>query len=171
MLKVDESLAVLDLDDLSTQSKRRFTIMAKRKKKKVTRKKKTTKRNKKVTRKKKTTKRNKKVTRKKKTTKRNKKVTRKKKTTKKKSGKKRKPNPAFMKEHKVTDQLKAVIGKSKISRPQATKLVWAYIKKSKLQDKKNGRLINIGNSKLKGLFSKSQISMFDIPKGINKHLK
>ncbi|MGI9549530.1 MAG: SWIB/MDM2 domain-containing protein [Bdellovibrionales bacterium] len=147
------------------------------KKRKVTKKKKTTKRKvakKKVTKKKKTTRRKvakKKVTKKKKTTKR--KVTKKKKVVKKKKSK-RKGNAAFMKKFKASAALQAVVGASSISRPQATKKFWAYVKKYNLQDPKNRRMILIVNkkeSKLKALFpSKKAISMFEVAKMMSKHL-
>ena len=67
--------------------------------------------------------------------------------------------------------LAAVIGSGKITRPQAVKKVWAYIKKHKLQDKKNKRMIN-ADEKLKPLFGgKKQISMFQLAKCMSKELK
>ena len=95
-----------------------------------------------------------------------------KKATKKKGGKKkRKVNSAFMKKFTTSPQLKAIVGASKISRPHATKKVWEYIRKHKLQDKRNRRQINVGGTALGKLFSgKKSISMFEIAKGINKHI-
>ena len=91
---------------------------------------------------------------------------------KKKSGKKRKPNPAFMKQHPVTDNLKTVLGVSKVSYPQATKLVWVFIRKHKLQDKVNRRMIHVKGNALGKIFpGKSKVSMFDLPKGIQRNLK
>ena len=101
------------------------------------------------------------------------KKTTKRKVAKKKAGgkKKRKVNSAFMKNFTASANLKAIVGASKISRPHATKKVWEYIKKNKLQDKKNRRQINVGGTALGKLFSgKKSISMFDIAKGIGKHL-
>ncbi len=139
------------------------------KKRKVSRKKKTTKK-KKTTRKKKVT-RKKKPAKKKKVAKKRK-VAKKKKTTKKKS--KRKANSAFMKSLKTSAALKAVVNASSISRPQATKKFWDYVKKHKLQDKKNRRMILIVNNKetkLKSLFpGKKSISMFEVAKMMSKHL-
>ena len=113
----------------------------------------------------------KKLAKKKKVVKKNKKPAKKvkKKTTKKK---KRKANPAFMKSFKTTPILQAVVGASSISRPQATKKIWEYIRKHKLQDKKNRRQINVGGTDLGKMFpGKKSVSMFDIPKGVSKHLK
>lgn len=68
-------------------------------------------------------------------------------------------------------KLAAVIGVAKVTRPQATKLVWAYIKKHKLQDKKNKRMI-IADAKLKPLFAgKKAIGMFELAKYLKKELK
>ena len=133
--------------------------MAIKRKKKVVRKKKASK--KKVVRKKKVTKKKKTV--KKKTVRKAKKPTKK---------KKRKANPAFMRSFKTTPLLKAVIGSSSISRPHATKKIWEYIRKHKLQDKKNRRQINVGGTALGKLFpGKKSVTMFDLPKQLSKHLK
>ena len=51
-----------------------------------------------------------------------------------------------------------------------TKQVWAYIKKNKLQDEMNRRMIN-ADAKLKEIFKKAQASMFEMTKMINDHLK
>lgn len=68
-------------------------------------------------------------------------------------------------------KLAAVIGAGKVTRPQAVKKVWAYIKAHKLQDKKNKRMIN-ADANLKPLFGgKSQISMFALAKCMSKELK
>ena len=135
-------------------------------------KKKTARKAKKKTVKKKAVKRKKTVkkTVKKKAVKRKKAV---KKTVKKKAGrkKKRKSNAAFMRSFKTSPELKAVVGSSSISRPQANKKIWAYIHKHKLQDKKNRRQINVGGSALGKLFpGKKSIIMFEIAKVLGKHL-
>ena len=101
-----------------------------------------------------------------------KKVTKKKVAKKKVAKKKRKANPAFMRSFKTTPILQAVVGASSISRPQATKKIWEYIKKHNLQDKKNRRQINVGGTDLGKMFpGKKSISMFELPKGVGKHLK
>lgn len=89
----------------------------------------------------------------------------------KKAGKKRKPNAAFMKPMNPTAALGAVIGNSAMPRTEVTKKIWAYIKKNNLQDKKNRRNIN-ADEKLKPVFGgKAQVSMFEMTKLVNKHLK
>ena len=126
-----------------------------------------------MAKKKKTTK--KKAVKKKKVVKKKKAVRKKKVVKKKKAGgkkKKRKANPAFMRSFKTTPDLKAIVGSSSISRPQATKKIWEYIHKHKLQDKKNRRQINVGGTALGKLFpGKKNVSMFELPKGLNRHLK
>ena len=90
---------------------------------------------------------------------------------KKRAGAKRKPNAAFMKPMTPSAALGAVIGASAQPRTEVTKKIWAYIKKNKLQDAKNRRMIN-ADDKLKPLFGgKSQVSMFDMTKMVNRHLK
>lgn len=89
----------------------------------------------------------------------------------KKPAAKRKPNAAFMKEMTPSAALAAVIGNSAQPRTEVTKKIWAYIKKNKLQDSVNKRMIN-ADDKLKEVFGgKKQVSMFEMTKLVNKHLK
>ncbi len=88
----------------------------------------------------------------------------------KKSGKKRTPSAAFMKPMQPSTQLAAVVGSSPIPRTEVTKKLWAYIKRNGLQDSKNRRNIN-ADEKLRPVFGgKSQVTMFDMTKMVNKHL-
>jgi chromatin remodeling complex protein RSC6 len=88
----------------------------------------------------------------------------------KKAGKKRKPNAAFMKPMNPTATLAAVVGSGSMPRTEVTKKIWGYIKRNGLQDKKNRRMIN-ADEKLRPIFGKSQVSMFEMTKLVNKHLK
>ena len=100
-----------------------------------------------------------------------KKATKKPAAKKKKSGAKRKPNAAFMKPMQPSAALGAVIGSSAQPRTEVTKKIWAYIKRHGLQDSKNRRNIN-ADDKLKDVFGgKKQVSMFEMTKLVNKHLK
>ncbi len=91
--------------------------------------------------------------------------------TKTKAKTKRKPNAAFMKPMTPSADLGAVIGTSAQPRTQVTKKIWEYIKKHKLQDSKNKRMIN-ADEKLKCVFGgKKQVSMFEMTKLVSKHLK
>jgi upstream activation factor subunit UAF30 len=84
---------------------------------------------------------------------------------------KRAPNPAFMKPMTPSAQLAPVVGASPMPRTEVTKKLWQYIKKNNLQDAKNRRMIN-ADDKLKPIFGgKGQVSMFDMTKLVNKHLK
>ena len=89
----------------------------------------------------------------------------------KKSAAKRKPNAAFMKPMMPSASLGAVIGTSAMPRTEVTKKIWLYIKKHKLQDSKNRRMIN-ADEKLKDVFGgKKQVSMFEMTKLVSRHLK
>jgi chromatin remodeling complex protein RSC6 len=99
-----------------------------------------------------------------------KKAAAKKKAPAKKAGK-RTPNAAFMKAMQPSAQLSAVVGSSPMPRTEVTKKLWQYIKRKGLQDAKNRRMINADDA-LKPIFGgKSQVSMFDMTKMVNKHLK
>ena len=161
---------------LKSKKKAKKKVTKKKIAKKVTKKKATKKKAKKKATKKKATKKKvakkkakKKATKKKAT----KKKAAKKKTTKKKAAKKktkRKPNAAFMRPLTPSAALAAVIGRSPIPRNQVVKKLWQYIKKHDLQDAKNRRNIN-ADSKLKPVFGKNQVSMFEMTKIVSKHLK
>ena len=82
---------------------------------------------------------------------------------------KRKPSAAFMKPMTPSATLAAVIGDKAVPRTEVIKKLWAFIKKNGLQDKKNRRAIN-ADAKLKPLFKKDQVTMFDLAKIANKNL-
>ncbi|MBL8377442.1 MAG: SWIB/MDM2 domain-containing protein [Burkholderiales bacterium] len=83
----------------------------------------------------------------------------------------RKPNAAFMKPVTPSAALAAVIGDKPAPRTEVTSKIWAYIKKSGLQDKINRRMIN-ADDKLKAVFGgKKQVSMFEMTKLVSAHLK
>ena len=84
--------------------------------------------------------------------------------------KKRTPNAAFMKAMTPSPQLAAVIGDKPVPRTEVTKKVWDYIKANKLQDSAKRTMIN-ADAKLKEIFKKAQVSMFEMTKLINAHLK
>lgn len=82
---------------------------------------------------------------------------------------KRAPNAAFMKAMKPSAALAAIVGADALPRTEVTKKVWDYIKKHNLQDSVNRRNIN-ADDKLKVIFKKPQVSMFEMTKLINEHL-
>jgi upstream activation factor subunit UAF30 len=89
----------------------------------------------------------------------------------KKPAAKRKPNAAFMKAMTPTGALAAVVGAMPLPRTEVTKKIWDYIKKNKLQDSINRRLIN-ADDKLRQVFGgKKQVSMFEMTKLVSNHLK
>ena len=89
----------------------------------------------------------------------------------KKSGAKRKPNAAFMKPMTPSGTLASVVGSMPLPRTEVTKKIWDYIKKNKLQDAVNKRLIN-ADEKLRQVFGgKKQVSMFEMTKLVSSHLK
>ena len=92
-----------------------------------------------------------------------------KKTAAKKSA--RKPNAAFMAPVTPSASLSEVFGAKPIPRTEVTKRLWAYIKKNKLQDAKNRRMIK-ADATLKPVFGgKATVNMFEMTKLVNKHLK
>ncbi|MFM2055876.1 MAG: hypothetical protein RLY71_261 [Pseudomonadota bacterium] len=82
---------------------------------------------------------------------------------------KRAPNAAFMKALKPSAALAAVVGKEPLPRTEVTKKIWEYIKKHNLQDAANKRMIN-ADAKLKKIFGKDQVSMFEMTKLISNQL-
>ena len=84
---------------------------------------------------------------------------------------KRKPNAAFMKPMTPSSALAAIVGALPLPRTEVTKKVWDYIKKNKLQDAINRRMIN-ADEKLRAVFGgKGKVSMFEMTKLVSNHLK
>ena len=96
-----------------------------------------------------------------------------KKATKKGGAKKsaRRPNAAFMKPMQPSAQLAAVVGNGPLPRTEVTKKLWGYIKKKNLQDPKERRMINADDALRPVFGGKKQVSMFEMTKLVNKHLK
>lgn len=90
---------------------------------------------------------------------------------KKKSASKRTPSAAFMKPMQPDAALSAVVGSNAMPRTEVTKKLWNYIKRKGLQDSKNRRMINADDN-LRPVFGGSkQVSMFEMTRLVNKHLK
>ena len=84
--------------------------------------------------------------------------------------KKRTPSAAFMKPMQISDALANVVGSKPLPRTEVTKKLWVYIKKNKLQDSVNKRMIN-ADANLKAVFGgKGKVSMFEMTKLVSKHL-
>ena len=90
---------------------------------------------------------------------------------KKRSGAKRKPNLAFMKPMTPSSTLAAVVGGSPIPRTEVTKKLWAYIKRNGLQDSINRRMINADDNLRQVFGGRRQVSMFEMTKLVNAHLR
>jgi chromatin remodeling complex protein RSC6 len=83
----------------------------------------------------------------------------------------RKPSAAFMKPMSPSSTLAEVVGSKALPRTQVTKKLWDYIKKHRLQDAKNRRMINADEALKKVFGGKKQVSMFEMTKLVSKHLK
>jgi upstream activation factor subunit UAF30 len=84
---------------------------------------------------------------------------------------KRKPNAAFMRPVQPDALLAPVVGSTPLPRTELTKKLWQYIKRKGLQDARERRMINADDN-LKAVFGgKTKVSMFDMTKLVNKHVK
>jgi upstream activation factor subunit UAF30 len=79
-------------------------------------------------------------------------------------------NAGFNKLMTPSSELAPIVGAKPISRPNATKKLWEYIKKNKLQDAKNKRQIN-ADAKLQAVLGKKTVDMFQMTSLVSKHLK
>ena len=84
--------------------------------------------------------------------------------------KKRTPNAAFMKALTLSPALSAVVGAAALPRTEIVRKLWVYIKAKGLQDKINKRMVN-ADEKLRAVFGKAQVSMFEMAGLIGKHVK
>jgi chromatin remodeling complex protein RSC6 len=82
----------------------------------------------------------------------------------------KKPNSAFSKPLQPSQELAAVVGSSPLPRTEVVSKVWDYIKKHKLQDPQNKREI-VADDKLKAVFGKGRVTMFEMNKHFVQHLK
>jgi chromatin remodeling complex protein RSC6 len=69
-----------------------------------------------------------------------------------------------------SSDLASVVGSSPMPRTEVTKKLWQYIKRKGLQDAKNRRMIN-ADENLRPIFGRAQVSMFEMTRLVNKHLK
>jgi chromatin remodeling complex protein RSC6 len=82
-----------------------------------------------------------------------------------------KKNSAFMRPVGISDTLAEIVGQGPMARTEVTKRVWDYIKKHKLQDQNNKRMINPDQKLGKVLGSTQPIDMFKMTSKIAKHIK
>lgn len=66
-------------------------------------------------------------------------------------------------------QLAAIVGSEPLTRAALTKKMWDYIKANDLQDPQNRRMIN-ADDKLRPIFGKDQVSMFEMTRLVNQHV-
>ncbi len=71
---------------------------------------------------------------------------------------------------KPSPALAHIVGKNPLPRTQVVKKMWAYIKRKKLQDKKNKRMINTDDTLRYVFANRKQVSMFEMNKLLKKHL-
>ena len=83
----------------------------------------------------------------------------------------KKANSAFMKPLQPSDELAKVTGPAPLPRSEVAKKLWIYIKKHKLQDEKNRRMINADAKLLPVFGGKKSVDMFQMTSLVNKHLK
>ena len=79
-------------------------------------------------------------------------------------------NAAFMKALTPSKELAAVVGATPLPRTEVVKQLWVYIKKNNLQNPANKRNIQ-SDAKLKAVFGKDEVTMFEMAGLIGKHLK
>ena len=83
----------------------------------------------------------------------------------------KKANSAFMKPLQPSEALSKVTGPKPLPRSEVAKKLWIYIKKHKLQDSKERRMIN-ADAALKAVFGgKGRVNMFEMTKLVSKHMK
>jgi upstream activation factor subunit UAF30 len=82
----------------------------------------------------------------------------------------RKANPALQKPLQPSKELAAVIGSDPLPRAQMVSRVWDYIKQHNLQNPENRREI-LADQKLKPIFGKDKVTMFEMNRYLAQHLK
>ncbi len=80
-----------------------------------------------------------------------------------------KPN-ALQQPLQPSEELAAVVGEGKMARGEVVSKVWVYIKANKLQNPDDGREI-LADDKLKKVFGKPRVTMFEMNKFLAQHLK
>jgi chromatin remodeling complex protein RSC6 len=79
-------------------------------------------------------------------------------------------NSALNKKLKPSNQFAEILGSSEpLSRPEGVKGIWDYVKKHNLQNPENKREI-LADDKLRPLFGKDKITMFEVGKIVNANL-
>lgn len=87
------------------------------------------------------------------------------------STKHKKAVPDFMKPVIASPALAEIIGNKPMPRTQIVSKLWDYIRKNKLQDPENRRIIIVNDALLPISGGKKKISMFDLAKMLSKNIK
>ena len=82
----------------------------------------------------------------------------------------KKQNSAFMKPVHPSEALSKIVGKGPMPRTEITKKLWVYIKKNKLQDTKNKRMIN-PDKDLAEVLGTKPIDMFKMTAKVAQHIQ
>ena len=80
-----------------------------------------------------------------------------------------KPN-ALQKPLRPSEELAAVVGPSSLSRGEVVSKIWEYIRANNLQNPENRREI-LADDKLRKVFGKDKVTMFEMNKHLTQHLK
>jgi upstream activation factor subunit UAF30 len=71
---------------------------------------------------------------------------------------------------KPSEELSAVVGAGPLPRGEVVSKVWEYIKSNNLQNPENRREI-LADDKLRKVFGKDKVTMFEMNKHLAQHLK
>ena len=77
---------------------------------------------------------------------------------------------AFSKPLTPSPELAKVVGSNPLPRTAVVSKVWEYIKKHKLQNEANKKEI-VADANLKAVFGRDKVTMFEMNKYLNQHLK
>ncbi|KLU88854.1 hypothetical protein MAPG_07837 [Magnaporthiopsis poae ATCC 64411] len=75
----------------------------------------------------------------------------------------------FNKAYVLSKPLAAMVGSAELSRPQAVKQIWAYIKSHNLQDPEDKRYI-LCDKVMRSVFNTERVHMFTMNKLLSDHL-
>jgi upstream activation factor subunit UAF30 len=92
------------------------------------------------------------------------------KSAKKASATNAKPSNPFQKPLQPSPELAAIVGAGPLSRAEVVSKVWDYIKAHNLQNPENRREI-MADDKLRNVFGKGMVTMFEMNKHLAQHLK
>ncbi len=79
-------------------------------------------------------------------------------------------NSALQKPLQPSKELAAVVGSAPLARGEMVSRIWDYIRKNNLQNPENRREI-IADDKLRPIFGKDKVTMFEMNKHLAQHLK